>query len=500
MSIFSKARLSSVKTNLLKKGRSVHNLLGLVGGLTLFLFALSGITHLIMTWTGPQAAVFFPPRATMTSALATQVPATLARAGITTARTVKVIAADKGVLLQVTEDHNATRRYFNLESGDEVLNFDQHYAAWLARYYSGKTTESIRSISLLKDFSTEYPWVNRLLPVYRIEFETEDDLTLFIHTELSALADITNSRKRVLQRIFQWFHTGSFLEDSEVLRVIVIALLMITLISMTTSGVLFIVLMRSRRMPLLRRIHRSLGYFIALPLFALSSSGLYHLLYGALSGAQGELRNSKPMIVTAKRFGEHSDGLQKYQTQPLSSLSLINGPEGDLLFRLGVLNGGKEDTISRERKFSGTPTERGGIFISVTSGEELSINDEDICRLHAQSFAGPDATLIKSSQITQFGPDYDFRNKRLPVWRFDFVVAGSNFETIFIDPASGALVDRVSSSTRRERFSFSLLHKWNFLVGVCGRAGRDALLVGVLLASLIAASLGYWIRRGRKAQ
>ena len=55
---------------------------------------------------------------------------------------------------------------------------------------------------------------------------------------------------------------------------------------------------------------------------------------------------------------------------------------------------------------------------------------------------------------------------------------------VFIDPATGILVDRLVDKDRYEGYSFSFLHKWNFLTPFIGREVRDifiAILMGLII-------------------
>ena len=75
----------------------------------------------------------------------------------------------------------------------------------------------------------------------------------------------------------------------------------------------------------------------------------------------------------------------------------------------------------------------------------------------------------KATLVTRFGPGYDFRNKRLPVWQLDYGEPVNG--TLFVDTTTGVLADRVMDAQKIERFSFSFIHKWNFLFPL----GREAL-------------------------
>ena len=484
--------MRSAKSFILKKSLSLHSLAGWIGGFALLIFALSGLIHPIMTWTGPQAAAFFPPQAIIKPGLVSRIPETLQLAKITSAVAVKVVPAEEGVLLQVTEDPSRPRRYFQLESGAELFNYEEKHAIWLARYYAGLPKGTIRAVKFQDNFSDEYPWVNRLLPVYKVEFDSEDNLSVFVYTELSALGSISNSSKRVLQKIFQWGHTWSFLRGFTVPRFILIFLMMVSVIGMATSGVVLILLMKNRKMPLYRKLHRGLGFLIWIPVLALSSSGLYHLLQSSLSNTELGLKLGKPISVTPDRFGNVVLVSAQALNTSLNSVTLVEGPAGELIYRLGIPQGDQGKPVSRQIRFNGVPIEKEAIFLSAIDGQESPITDRDIALSYARKHLNIFPESITHTEIvTSFGPDYDFRNKRLPVWRIDYKQPKS--ETIFIDPASGFLVDRVGGAERVEGVSFSILHKWNFLTPLIGRMGRDLVVVLVLILSISGVGFGFWM-------
>ena len=73
----------------------------------------------------------------------------------------------------------------------------------------------------------------------------------------------------------------------------------------------------------------------------------------------------------------------------------------------------------------------------------------------------PREAVLKASLVTRFGGDYDFRNKRLPVWKFEY---GAPLNaSVFVDTATGVLADMTRNSAKPEIWSFSMLHKWSFL-------------------------------------
>ena len=98
-----------------------------------------------MSWTGPKAKSFFPPQAIMKVEYAAAIPEILQKYQINQAIMIKVVPSENGAVLQVTDDNTKPRRYFDLDTHDELKDYDKIQAVWLARYYSGlKDTEVFR--------------------------------------------------------------------------------------------------------------------------------------------------------------------------------------------------------------------------------------------------------------------------------------------------------------------------------------------------------------------
>ena len=96
--------------------------------------------------------------------------------------------------------------------------------------------------------------------------------------------------------------------------------------------------------------------------------------------------------------------------------------------------------------------------------------------------------IVDTALVTRYGPDYDFRNKRLPVWKVSLDDAQSSW--LFVDPVSGILVDQSRAQDRLERLSFSLLHKWSHLTPFTGRQWRDVMIVITLLFLIVISGFG----------
>jgi hypothetical protein len=140
------------------------------------------------------------------------------------------------------------------------------------------------------------------------------------------------------------------------------------------------------------------------------------------------------------------------------------------------------DAEIREARFAGIKPDGPAIYLDAATGNVVSSGDKDLARAIVRRFTGaPDSAVTGVELVTRFSHEYDFRNKRLPIWRVDYGEPVS--ASLFVDPGAGVLVDRVADGEKPERLVFSFIHKWNFLFPV-GRLAQNV-IVGVFATALI---------------
>lgn len=337
--------------------------------------------------------------------------------------------------------------------------------------------------------------MNRLLPVYRVIFNTEDKRTAFIYTELGALANLSNHYKTNVQSFFRTFHTWNWLDQWEHARVFLMLLLLLSLLAMALTGTAMVFLMKNRKLPRKQKLHRLISYGVWLPLLMFSISGIYHLLQYAYGDNHRGLRLGESISVASEHFGNNTEWLNLYQNVQLNAISLVEGTEGELLYRLSIPQGRSGVSVERPERFDGKPIEKPALYFNALTGEESTLTDRDMSIYHAEKQFGFNKNQILNTQlITRFGPSYDFRNKRLPVWRIDYDTDLG--DKLFIDPATGIVVDRLTNNNRYEGYSFSFLHKWNFLTPLIGRKPRDVIIVTLLSLAILSTIFGFIMLAG----
>lgn len=506
-----------------------HRVLAWLGACILFIYLLSALAHPIVAWTGPKAAAFFPPRSTVSVEQLQNISNIITANNINRANVLKILPSQKEPVLQLTtvnENAIVQRRYFDLTTGQEKANYDKEQALWLAQYYMGSQIPlDIRSIQLQTEFTQEYPSVNRLLPVYKIELNDAENTTLYIYTEMNALAGMSNDWKKTLQIIFQSLHTWHFLDTFDNARVLLLALMMLTLTTFILSGIGLVFSFRSRKIKQpSRRWHRRIAYVIWLPLLGFSTSGFYHLLQSAYGENTSGLRLNTTMTLSEKAFSSSDKLFDQAEFSNVQRVSVITDDAGDIYYRVSHPSNSDKNAprkpsnkavdehahhhhkpVTREQKYQGKNTERGALYFHSNTGKPAEITDKALAEQIAIKYINTSSGETSSNRIsnitkvTHFGPNYDFRNKRLPVWRVDF--DNSYGDIVFVDPETRIIVDHTTKTIRYERYSFSLLHKWNFLVPLTGRKNRDVIIIAALLISLGLTILGIimLLKRRKKA-
>lgn len=464
----------------------------------LTLFIASGFLHVVMTWTGPQSNVAQPPQARFSAAEWQAIPRILQQHGIAQAQVIKLIPSNKKNLLQVTVRENEPRRYFDLVTGDALPDQDVSQAVWLAQYYLQDAQRLPVAVEFLTHFDAAYPAVNRLLPVYRVQFGGPEPVTLTVHTETGALADISNAWKRGIQTAFRQLHTAAWLTPFPALHTALFSGVLLLLLTMILAGavLLFAGLRRRATLPV-ARWHRRLAHALWLPLCGFVFSGLYHVLHTA--NAASDQRDIRlPLTHWQSLSALAPVNPAALPATPLHAVSVLFVTNQQGWYRASV-GGHSLDTShsahhTRQVRFDGVPREQSAVYLDAATGQRVAMDDDTVVHALVQAYLGPAvANIVSTDKLTRFGEGYDFRNKRLPVWR---VALDTPDELVlYVDVTTGMLVDRSTRDTRQASALFTTLHKWAPLVSLTGRAGRDVLMVVTLLSVLLLALLGVWLSR-----
>lgn len=455
-----------------------HRRLALLACIGIFSWAGSGMLHPLMSMLQARPATMALPQQVLPLDELRSPAEVLGAAGIERVQGLRLIQVADEPYYQVRLHGVDDPRYWHAREGGEVNLLARHAQA-LAGHYLG-SDESLSYVGSLSGFTGEYAFINRLLPVARVDTGRDDGLRLYLDLYHDRLGTLVDDRKAWFSGFFQTLHSFGWLTAAGPLRPILMLILLASIVSATVLGVgLFFA--RKRAPDPVRRWHGWAGLGLALATLSFASSGAFHLLHK---------QRAEPWPANFQA----SFAVADLQQAPSSSWLL----PGERLYQLSLI------------ALDGQPVWRAqgnqyGLMDSLhyldVTGQEMP--NETPRRYAAERLAYYVATLglpEGSAPALQQGFDheYGFVFKRLPVFRSHYDDAANT--ALFIDPLDGALAARVQDPDRAEGWFFGYFHKWEVL-GVFGNDIKHA-AVGVLgllhvLLALVGLSLLY--KRKRRA-
>ncbi|UXY15372.1 PepSY domain-containing protein [Chitiniphilus purpureus] len=467
------------------RGRSVpawlirwHRLLAWPALAAILLWGATGVMHPVMSALSPVPA--HPPAAQ-------PLPAGLRPVAPPLPRTLTALR------LTLLEGRPAWRvhgdgvvRWFDAYSGIELAGADAREAERLARAFTGDAASPVARIAQVTAFGPDYLPMNKLLPVWRVDFARDDGLTAFVDTDGGRLATLTDDSKRVLSTVFSAVHRWSWAGEGTFKRMGIGLLVGAAFVTLCGGLALYVLRWRAGTLrasqPAGRRLHRALGLLAVSAGLALTGSGLIHLWLA---------RPNPPTPVVQPLPGAAPLAAVPQGVEALIAVAIDGAP----VWLAATAAGGSHAEHAHHHHQHAAP---GGLPRYFDGAAWLP---ETAARRHAAQLAraagAPAAPVARVTLVTRFGGEYGFFQKRLPVYRIDFAAPGR--PAWYVEPATGAFSTRVEETDRLEGYLFSWLHKWHWLDGL-GKTPRDAILVAFVLVNMLAAlvGIGLWRRRGRR--
>jgi hypothetical protein len=499
-----------------------HRVLGLITVVPVIMWALSGLSHPLMSnWLRPAIAHETVPAPRLpAAALAVPVAQVLTQHGLAAVQNLRVVQLHRQPTYQVT-DFRGRLRYFSAATGQEVPHGDRAYAEDVARYLLADSISAVASAERLTHFTGEYKFINRLLPVWKITLARPDGMAVFIETGQSRLGTFNNHARATFLWVFGMLHNWDFLEGLPRPLHLGIMLVFTTSIWLSAlSGLVIYGFVRKKlRQPRsaqdevgwLRRRHRTLGLWVAFVTFTFALSASYHLLQKFSPDRRNDVAR-----VSAFAASELTWPLtEALAAAPVQRVSLAR-VGGQPYYRLVSQNAAGQPAVQYRSTRDGQPLPDGELryarelgmeFMTQLNGQAtpataLGASEDgalpECCTAPSLSAetpatigtpaAGPapaPAGLLSPELVTKFAGEYGFVNKRLPVVKLAF--AGPGRPALYVEPATGRLAALVTDGDRREGLSFAVLHKF-FLMDWAGKNTRDAVAIlsalGVLVVTL----------------
>lgn len=456
-----------------------HRWMGILVVLPVLGWCLSGLTHPIMAHflKVKPAQRFAPAQAIELDSNSIALEDALAMHLIDSFENIRIINFEKGSYYQILR-FAAPCLYINTTDGALLENGEEHYAKYLARYYIGDQTSEIRSVERVERFTFEYKFINRLLPAYKVSFDRDDAMDVYVETASSRLGTLNDWNRKTCIAIFSYLHNWSFLNALPTLKLILLVVLMVLTMGVAVTGVLIYgVLWKKvpqRSSLKSRKWHRRIGLLVALSSFFFAFSGAYHALAKVKTGEKGPQKQKRWI---PRESVEQLPALFA-KLQSLKNVSIAKMTTGNY-FQVQLQDGKR--TILK--------------YYNVNTLEELSEGDATYATDLASYYTGlPQQKINSIEPVTKFGGEYGFINKRLPVVKISYDLPEK--DAVYIETHSGKLATQITASKRLEALSFLMLHKYHFL-DPFGKKVRDVIIVAIILAIMLVNVLGLimWLRK-----
>ena len=493
-----------------------HRTIGIITIVPVIFWTLSGIMH-------PFMAHFFKPtianeqieKVTIDSSkINYSLQEVLLKNQISTFKNFRIVSFDKATYYQVKTEKDSLL-YFDTATAKKLENGDQHYAHWLSRYFLEDQKSTIAKTEVVTEFNSQYKYINRYLPVYKITYNRPDAMEIYVETASSKLATYNPKSRQAFIWFFDTFHNWAFMDwiSNNSIRIVVMFIFLGIIFFSAISGIVIYGLfwkqfkktdsLASKKG--IRAYHRQIGIWFSFFTLTFAFSGAYHattkwepyvldkMVYEPIFKT-----NELPTANTALAL----------DWKKLENTSLIRYNDS-IYYRCELQSNNK--TATEKPKWGNKKAQPVSEIVYINSvtnkvRPNLDIdyatylanyfddnNQQAACCEMDNSTTEPncaikEAKLLETKQLTEFNSrEYGFVNKRLPVVKLAYDTP--NKKTYFIETATSRLAALVETSDKIEGYSFAIFHKFLFM-DWAGKSIRDLSTVLAALLILVVSILG----------
>jgi uncharacterized membrane protein YsdA (DUF1294 family) len=519
-----------------------HRIISITIAIPVLLWAASGFMHPIMSSFRPKVATqFMSAKSIDSSTEKITLEKALTINKIDAFKNARLIHIDTNWFYQIQLIGKNELVYLSVKNGKLLKKGDWIYAQYLARYFlEGESKKDsaklylsapnkldqnipdccdaatvcvlkptkgakVTDVQLLSNFDDEYKNINRVLPVYRVDFKRADGIRVYVETSQDRFAFAVDNKRALFSRIFVVIHTWEWLSFLGIGR-IYIELILVGLAFITSIMGLYIFFttktkkVKGNELVAARTKHRITSVIIALFTLMFSFSGFYQ----ATTKFKEDTRNQyfDKSVYQTQAIHLNIDSIRLIVKKPISNISLV------------TMNGNHYYQVSIKKEFSSKWGDKKPkdlmkemkapkpqiVYINTSNYEPLKDGDKKYAYYLANTFSGnKDNEVISDSLITKFEGEYGFVNKRLPVWKVAY--AKNNNERYYIETTSGKLAVRIDDNDYKAAMIFNFLHKHHFM-DFAGKEWRDFSTMFWAMAQIMLVVVGFMLylksRKSRK--
>jgi len=458
-----------------------HRILGLIALVPVICWTISGMSHPFMSnWFRPYIPVeVYKEPAQSQLKVKLSIQQVLDTNHVVQLRNFRLVSFKDITYYQVLGT-DSVYNYYNATDGKPILNGDQQYAEWLARYFTRDSVSAIKAITLQKTFDGQYQPINHLLPVWKVSLNRPDGMDVYIETGQSRMGTFNNNTRKWMLCLFEQLHTWDFLAKAAgdtVRNVFLLCIVVVMFCSLVTGLTIyglfwkkFKAAAKNRRTGnkidkrFLHRYHRQIGLYVSFVMLTFFTSAGFHLFVKLRNNA-----SEKPQFA------------QLFNRADIKLFNLQLPVPDSTIKKIGLAK------IDNKAYYQVSTTRKKILYFDAVDGTELKDGDQVFATYLSNYYRqAPVKGKVTVTQIRQFTNEYGFINKRLPVQQVSYP-GGENW---YIETTTAKLATKVGGLDRTEGFSFIFLHKF-FYMSWAGKDVRDIVSITAALGVLVVSVLGF---------
>lgn len=529
-----------------KKMYQWHRTLSLIIAIPVVLWAASGFMHPIMTTIRPRVATqFLQPVVIDSAKIKVSLIEALQKNNMTVFHNFRLVAIEKNWFYQVQPTANDLPVYLSTQTGKKLPNGDQLYAQYIAKLFlegqpktfevssksfpdtigkaalvsdNQKTStvdaesahdccdaatncvllnekgDRVTGVNLVTSFDDEYKFVNRLLPVYRVDFGRADGIRIYVATTSDRFGFAVDNKRAIFDKIFSFFHTWSWMDRLGNIKYFIMALLLTLAFSTTLMGIYIFFFTSTKKangnkVVSARRNHRWVSVLISLFTLMFTFSGAFHALDKLNVDDRYDYYTQQAILSSTAVFDLHS--LQAVVKQPITNISAVQ-MNSELYWQVYTKSEPIKGNVTTQPRKDLMKDKQvvppNGKYIKASDFSLLKDGEKVYAQYLASQFSKHTTKdIIATEAITKFADEYGFVNKRLPVWKVSY--AGNYNERYYVETSSGRLSVRVNDRDLLEGYSFAMLHKHHFM-DFASKEVRDFSTMFWALAQIVVVVIG----------
>jgi hypothetical protein len=229
-----------------------------------------------------------------------------------------------------------------------------------------------------------------------------------------------------------------------------------------------------------RRNHRYTAIIASIFTLMFTFSGCYHAF--SELGGEGKEGKSVQHSFASSSINLDLPRLSGMVKVPITNIGLVQ-LDGKAYWQV-YLKSGKERAKRKDLMNDLSADAASVTYVNAADYTELPNGDKWYAESLARQLSNDDQQEIVSTElITKFTDEYNFTDKRLPVWKVNY--AFNHHQRLYVETSTGTLAKNTNDIALYEGYSFALFHKHHYM-DFAGKETRDiSTMIGAALQILM---------------